>query len=540
MLVSFIRLFKILCCIAQYRLLELLPNVPTIVHIAMLPFYILPRHKGTRGARLRLAFEELGPIYIKFGQLLSTRPDLLAPDLIDELTLLQDKVPPFSADEFKRIVEHALKESTDNLFASYESQALASASIAQVHAAVLKTGEAVVIKVVRPGIEKIIDQDTRLLARIAQFIERYVKEGPRLRPVEVVRDYRDTVFDELDLMREAANASQLRRNFADSNMLYIPEVYWDLCRHNVIVIERIYGIPVNNIAALHAQNTDMKLLAERGVEIFFTQVFEHNFFHADMHPGNVFVSRETPHSPSFIGIDTAIVGSLSRADQYYLARNLIAMFRRDYHQVAELHVLSGWVPENTSVAAFESAIRAVCEPIFQKPLKEISFGEALITLFRTAQRFNMPVQPQLVLLQKTLLNIEGLGRQIYPELDLWQTAHPFLERWLKKRYHPNSLWREFKYHAPEWAEKLPELPALFFDTLVEIKKNAHESRTKNTTEVERKPQSNSINTAMRGIAAAALLILAAAFAANYTIPDINPNLIAILLSLIALLLILKK
>ena len=306
-----------------------------------------------------------------------------------------------------------------------------------------------------------------MLHFIASIVEKVLPNSRRLRPIDIVDDYRDTILDELDLAKEAANASQLRRNFLNSQLLYIPEVYWDYCCENVMVMERIYGVQVTDISELESQDTNMKELAERGVEIFFTQVFDHNFFHADMHPGNVFVSNDTPEKPKYIAVDMAIVGSLTREDQYYLARNLIAMFRRDYRQVAELHIKSGWVPSGTSIAGFESAIRSVCEPIFEKPLKDISFGQALITLFKTAQRFDMPVQPQLVLLQKTLVNIEGLGRQIYPDLDLWATAHPFLERWLKRRYHPKNLLKDMKHQAPEWLEKLPEIPQLAFKALEE-------------------------------------------------------------------------
>jgi len=465
-----LRLIHILRVFSKYKLYELLPSSSrTAAKMALLPFRAFPSSEENRAVRLRLALEELGPIFVKFGQLLSTRPDLLPFDLIEELIKLQDKVPPFDNDEFKRIVETALGCKVEDVFDNYQHEVLASASIAQVHAAQLKSGERVVIKVVRPDIEKTIEKDTQLLHTIAQWIEAFVKEARRLKPIEVVEDYRDTIFDELDLIKEGANASQLRRNFEHSDLLYVPEVFWEYSRRNVLVLERIHGIPVNDVERIHAQGTNMRLLAERGVEIFFTQVFDHNFFHADMHPGNVFVSEHNPSSPSYIGIDTAIIGSLSREDQYYLARNMIAMFRRDYRQVAELHVSSGWVPENTSVSAFESAIRSVCEPIFQKPLKDISFGEALISLFRTAQRFEMPVQPQLVLLQKTLLNIEGLGRQLYPELDLWDTAHPYLEKWLKKRYSVKNLAKDFQYYAPEWLEQLPQIPNLMINTANELK-----------------------------------------------------------------------
>lgn len=464
------RLLHILRIFLRYRLDQLLPkqHLPLQVKLLLLPCGLFPASPLNRGERLRRACEELGPIFVKFGQLLSTRPDLVPADIVSELNYLQDQVPPFAKEEFRAMVEHALGDAIENIFSDYETEPLASASVAQVHAATLKNGRKVVIKAIRPGIEKIIAQDVALLLKIAQLLERYSADGRRLRPVEIVQDYRTTIFDELDLQREAANASQLRRNFSNSSLLYVPEVFWDYTRNNIMVMERIYGIPVTDVAALNAQNTDMKKLAERGVEIFFTQVFEHNFFHADMHPGNIFVATEYPELPQYIAVDMAIIGSLTRADQYYLARNLLAMFRRDYRQVAELHVQSGWVPAHIRIEELEAAIRTVCEPIFEKPLKEISFGHVLLNLFRTARRFEMEVQPQLVLLQKTLLNIEGLGRQLYPDLDLWETAHPFLERWLKNRFHPKSLWSELKRNAPEWMEKFPQVPQLIFNSLQQL------------------------------------------------------------------------
>ncbi len=469
------RLLKILRVFLRYRLDKLLPkqHLPLQVKVLLLPCLLFPAPKLNRGERLRRACEELGPIFVKFGQLLSTRPDLVPADIITELNYLQDQVPPFAKEEFRSMVELALGDSIENIFNDYDAEPLASASVAQVHGATLKNGRKVVIKAIRPGIENVIAQDVALLLKIAELLERFSVDGRRLRPVEIVQDYRTTIFDELDLQREAANASQLRRNFSNSNLLYVPEVFWDYTRNNIMVMERIYGIPVTDIEALKAQNTDMKKLAERGVEIFFTQVFEHNFFHADMHPGNIFVAHENPHAPShtgpqYIAVDMAIIGSLTRADQYYLARNLLAMFRRDYRQVAELHIQSGWVPAHIRVDELEAAIRTVGEPIFEKPLKEISFGHVLLNLFRTAQRFEMDVQPQLVLLQKTLLNIEGLGRQLYPDLDLWNTAHPFLERWIKNRFHPKSLWRELKRYAPEWMEKFPQTPQLIFNSLQQL------------------------------------------------------------------------
>ncbi|HWV14174.1 MAG TPA: ubiquinone biosynthesis regulatory protein kinase UbiB [Cellvibrio sp.] len=472
-MIIFFRLLTIVRVFLRYRLDQLIPrqHLPLQAKLLLLPCALFPSSRLSRGERLRRACEELGPIFVKFGQLLSTRPDLIAEDIVIELNYLQDRVTPFAKEEFRRIVELALGDSIENIFSDYDPEPLASASVAQVHTARLKNGREVIIKAVRPGIENVIAQDVALLLQLARLLEKYSVDGRRLRPVEIVQDYRTTIFDELDLQREAANASQLRRNFSNSELLYVPEVYWDYTRNNILVMERIYGIPVTDIAALHAQNTDMKKLAERGVEIFFTQVFDHNFFHADMHPGNIFVARQEAHSkngPQYISVDMAIIGSLSRADQYYLARNLLAMFRRDYRQVAELHVQSGWVPNHVRVEDFEAAIRTVCEPIFEKPLKDISFGYVLLNLFRTARRFEMEVQPQLVLLQKTLLNIEGLGRQLYPELDLWSTAHPYLERWLKKRFHPKTLWGELKRYGPEWMEKFPQVPHLIFNGLQQL------------------------------------------------------------------------
>ncbi|WP_053980520.1 ubiquinone biosynthesis regulatory protein kinase UbiB [Marinagarivorans algicola] len=463
---SIARFLKIARVIGRYRLDELLPSSmqPIQLKLILAPFKLGRAPQLNRAERLRLALEELGPIFVKFGQLLSTRPDLIPPDLIIELNKLQDRVTPFDGEIFCALVEKALGHPLTDIFDEFDRQPLASASIAQVHTATLKNGDKVVVKAVRPNIEKTIVKDVGLMRLLAHILERYAPHGKRLKPIAVVEEYQQTIFDELDLMRETANASQLKRNFEQSPLLYVPNVYWPYCRRNVMVMERIYGAQVTDIATFNKEGIDLKVLAERGVEIFFTQVFRDNFFHADMHPGNVFVDISDAQSPSYIALDMAIMGSLDREDQYYLARNLLAMFRRDYRQVAELHVLSGWVPKSTSVGAFEAAIRAVCEPIFEKPLKEISFGEALITLFQTAQRFEMPVQPQLVLLQKTLLNIEGLGRQLYPDLDLWETAHPYLEKWLKERFAPKSLWKELKRQAPEWLEKFPEVPHLILET----------------------------------------------------------------------------
>ncbi len=438
--------------------------------LLLLPWRFFVPATKPRAERLRLAFEALGPVFIKFGQMLSTRRDLLPDDIAEELKKLQDRVPPFEGALAQSLIEAALESPVSELFDRFDVSPIASASVAQVHPAVLKDGREVVVKVIRPGIDRTIRKDVALLYSLARVVEALWQDGKRLRPVDVVREYEQTIFDELDLRKEAANGSQLRRNFADSPILYVPEIYWDYTRQNVLVMERIHGIPVAEIERLKEQNTDFKLLAERGVEIFFTQVFRDSFFHADMHPGNIFVSLDNPADPQYIAIDFGIVGSLTAEDQSYLARNFLAFFQRDYRQVAQLHVDSGWVPPDTNVDAFETAIRSVCEPIFEKPLKDISFGQVLLGLFQTARRFNMEVQPQLVLLQKTLLNIEGLGRQLYPELDLWQTGKPFLENWMKERMGPKGVYRAIKQQAPDWLDKLPHLPQLVYDALGQLRK----------------------------------------------------------------------
>ena len=430
--------------------------------------------------RIRRALEDLGPIFVKFGQLLSTRRDLLPDELADELAKLLDRVPPFPGATARVLVERAYKRSVEEVLDDFSEEPLASASIAQVHSARLKDGSPVVVKVLRPGIEKTIRRDISLMYTVAGLAERYSREGRRLRPVEVVREYEKTIFDELDLMREAANASQQRRNFLDSPILYIPEVHWDLTRKNVMVMERISGTPVNDIAALKAQGLSMQELGERGVEIFFTQVFRDNFFHADMHPGNIFVEP----SGRYISIDFGIMGTLTSEDQRYLAENLLAFFNRDYRRVAELHVESGWVPPGTRVDEFESAIRTVSEPIWQKPLSQISFGHFLVSLFQTARRFNMEVQPQLVLLEKTLLNIEGLGRQLYPDLDLWATAKPFLERWMASQVGPRAFLERLKASSPLLSEQIPQLPALTLKALLAFE-NAQSTSARRTAELQR-------------------------------------------------------
>ncbi len=466
---SLLRLLTLLWVFMRYRLDTLLTgHVPWQLKPLFWLCSLFPKPSDDRGECLRIACEQMGPVYVKFGQLLSTRPDLVPSDIVKALNHLQDNVTPFDGQLFKAMVAEALGSPIEALFSEFDDQPLASASIAQVHAAKTIDGREVVIKVVRPGIAKTIEKDLKLMRSIAAFGERWLPDGKRLRLTDVVRDYDITITDELDLQKEGANACQLKRNFEHSPMLYVPQIHWDYSTNNILVMERIHGIPVTHMDELRAQGTNIELLAKRGVEIFFTQVFEHNFFHADMHPGNIFVSKETPSQPKYIAIDTAIIGSLTREDQYYLARNLLAMFKRDYRLVAELHVQSGWVPKSTRVGELEAAVRSVCEPIFGKPLAEISFGRVLITLFKTARRFNMSVQPQLVLLQKTLLNIEGLGRQIYPELDLWETAKPFLERWLKEQYRPKALINHMKRYGPEWWEKLPQLPSQILNTIERV------------------------------------------------------------------------
>lgn len=433
--------------------------------IYLFPWNWFRRKRKPRAVRMREALEDLGPIFIKFGQMLSTRRDLLADDIADELQRLQDEVPPFPGKQARKLVEKAFATPVSELFATFEEQPIASASIAQVHAATLNTGEDVVVKVLRPDVMPIIKRDISLLYIIADLAARYSSQLRRLRPVEVVAEYEKTIIDELDLLREAANASQLRRNFETSNDLYVPEIYWDYIRKNVLVMERIYGVPIRDTKTLREKDTNMERLAAMGVEIFFTQVFSHNFFHADMHPGNIFVDIEDPQRPKYIAVDFGIIGTLSQTDKRYLAENFLAFFQRDYYKVAKLHVESGWVPPGTRIDEFESAIRSVCEPIFEKPLKEISFGQLLLRLFQTARRFDMEVQPQLVLLQKTLLNIEGLGRQLYPDLDLWKTAKPFLERWMEEQVGAKAMLRNMKDDLPYLIEKLPEMPGLIYKGL---------------------------------------------------------------------------
>ena len=429
-----------------------------------------------RAERLRLALQELGPVSIKFGQLLSTRRDLLPDDVADELSLLQDKVAPFDSDQATSAIEHELGKPVDQLFDEFDGTPLAAASVAQVHSVTLPDGESAVIKVLRPGIEKQIAADIRLLKRLAKIINSLSDDLKRLRLPEVVEDYEATITAELDLRHEAANASLLKRNTSKRKLVYVPTVFWDYSSPRIMVSERISGIPIGDIPALNEAGVNMKVLAERGVEIFFSQVFDDCFFHADMHPGNIFVDATHPEEPTYIAIDCAIVGQLSREDQYYVARNLLAILQRNYRLVAELHIESGWVPAATRVQDFESTIRMLCEPIFDRPLHEISLGHMLVNLFRAASSFDMRVQPQLVLLQKTLLNIEGLGRQLYPELNLWETAKPFLEDWLKRQYSPMNVVRQLQRDAPAFVHHASQLPEVIPQFLANQRKGLKEEQ----------------------------------------------------------------
>ena len=427
-------------------------------------FYLSPatwferRKGGTRGERIRLALEELGPIFVKFGQALSTRRDLLPPDIADELEKLQDRVPPFPGHEARAIVERAYGRPVTEVFEQFDEAPLAAASIAQVHVAKLRTGEDVVVKVIRPGVRERIERDLEVMHVFARLARDYAREGHRLRPVEVVKEYEKTILDELDLMREAANAAQLKRNFAGNELLHVPAVYWDYCRPEAMVMERIRGVIISDLEELRRRGANIQRLAENGVTIFFTQVLRHNFFHADMHPGNIFVQLDDPEYPKYCAVDFGIMGTLTARDQHYLAENFLAFFERDWRRVAQLHVDSGWVPADTRVDELETAVRTVCEPIFNKPLSEISFGQVLMRLFEVARRFQMTVQPQLILLQKTLLQIEGLGRQLYPDLDLWKTAQPILREWASDRLSGRNLASQLRRQLPDLSEALRMLP----------------------------------------------------------------------------------
>jgi ubiquinone biosynthesis protein len=468
------RLLKINLTLAKWGLDEIIVSLHLFKpfrFITRLNPYNWNRKSLARGEALRKTLEELGPLFVKFGQALSTRPDILPPDIARELTFLQDSVKPFSSSLALQIFEKTFGVSPYQVFQTFDENPLASASMAQVHAATLKSGESVVVKILRPNIKKTIKSDLRILHTLAKLAQRYWPETRRFRPIDIVKEFENHLLDEMDLQKEAANASQLRRNFENSPILYIPKIHWDFVKTNIMVMERIYGIPVLDKDSLQKHHINIPLLAERGVEMFFTQVFRDCYFHADMHPGNIFVTENNPQYPQFICVDFGIMGSLSDNDKYYLAENLMAFLNRDYRRVATLHIESGWVNPKTRVDEFESAMRTVCEPILDRPLNDISFGEVVLRLFQVAQRFQMEIQPQLVLLQKTLMAIEGLGRQLYPELDLWKTAKPILEKWLKTQIGPRALIKTLKENATFYTEKLPLLPQLTYDVLSIIKNN---------------------------------------------------------------------
>ncbi|HJP37611.1 MAG TPA: ubiquinone biosynthesis regulatory protein kinase UbiB [Gammaproteobacteria bacterium] len=461
----FLRLLDIQRVLVRHGLDELITSVHLFRPLRFI-FYLWPanwvrtRSSAPRGQRIREALEELGPIFVKFGQSVSTRQDLLPEDIGIELAKLQDQVPPFSGTMALRAIHNAFGQPAEEVFATFNPEAMAAASIAQVHVATLHNDLEVIVKILRPNVHQDVERDIEILYLIAKLAQRYWAEGHRLRPIEVVAEYEATVLNELDLMREASNAAQLRRNFKGSPLIYVPEVYWDYCRTQVMVMEHIHGVPINDMESLRRAGTNFRKLAANGVEIFFTQVFRDNFFHADMHPGNIFVDITDPKNPRYAAVDFGIVGTLDDTDRHYLAENFMAFFQRDYHRVAQLHVNSGWVPADTRVNELESGFRTVCEPIFNKPLKEISFGQVLLKLFQVAQRFDMKVQPQLFLLQKTLMQIEGLGRELYPDLDLWETGQPVLKKWMAQQTGPKATAERIRQELPEVRYVLEHLPGV--------------------------------------------------------------------------------
>ncbi len=504
-----LRLLQIAWIILRFRLDRLIPQemqLPLPIAILRWSLGLLPEPSISPAVSLRLAFEALGPVFIKFGQSLSTRKDMLAADTAEELGRLTDQVPPFDSDVSAAVIALALGEPIADLFASFEPNPLASASVAQVHGATLADGRNVVVKVIRPGIDKRIRKDINLMLLLAGVAEARFADARRLHLTMLVRDYERVIMDELDLRLEAANANRLRENWLNSGKLYVPEVFFELTRTNVMVSERIYGTSIAQIDALREQGVDMQKLGTLGLEIFFTQVFEQNYFHADMHPGNVFVDASNPADPTYIGLDCAIMGSLTEADTDYLAQNLHAFFTRDYAEVARLHLVSGWVPPGTDAGQLEGVIRSVCEPVFQKPISEISFGRVLKDLFDAARQFNVEIQPQLVLLQKTLLNIEGLGRQVYPELDLWETAAPFMRRWIMRRANLTSVLRRLFPAAPDFLVRIAEMPQLAHDALTELKGagSRHDAQMRQLAQIAQDLQRSQKRTArLAGVAIAA-------------------------------------
>lgn len=462
------RLSSIALTLARYRLDEILTGLPPLKFaraVRLLPWGRRQVRELPRGARLRLALQELGPIYVKFGQILSTRRDLLPPDIADELAGLQDDVPPFDSDQARSIIETELGAPVDELFAEFDNTPLASASIAQVHAARLKSGEEVVVKVVRPGIRAQIERDLKLLTSLGRLVRRYHPEGDRIRPDDIVAEFERVIYGELDMQAEAANAALIRRNFEDSRDLYIPAIHWDYTAHQVLVMERVSGIPVRDIAELKRRGVNLEKLARRGIRVFYTQVFRDNLFHADMHPGNILVDASQPDDPTFISLDFGIVGSLTPKDLYYIGENFLAIFNREYRRVAELHVEAGWVPPDTRIDQLEAAARTVCEPSFTRPLEEVSFAELVINLFSVARRFKLTLQPQLIMLQKTLLNIEGMGRDLYPKINIWEVAKPELEAIYAERYGLPRTAERIRRQLPGMLARSPELPTLIYEYL---------------------------------------------------------------------------
>ncbi|WP_265658889.1 ubiquinone biosynthesis regulatory protein kinase UbiB [Francisella philomiragia] len=492
MIRKFLRLIYIFYIINRYCLLNEPIRATKIRSLKLIllinPFYYSPRvRKLEHGVRIREALEKLGPIFIKFGQALSVRADLLPPEVIKEVSKLQDNVPPFDNDIAAQQIEKSAKKPINKIFKSFESTPLASASVAQVHGAVLQNDEKVVVKVLRPGIEKILKLDTSLMLFFATLLSK-LKEIKRFKPVEIVKEINQSFFDELDLVREASNASQIRRNFEGSTIHYVPKIYWEYTSSTVMVMERVSGVRVSDIETLDALGVDRRLLAQRGVEIFYSQVFDDCFFHADMHPGNMFIDVTNPADPKYISIDFGIVGTLNRDDQRYLAGNFLAFFKRDYRKVAELHIESGWVPSDTREDVLESAIRTVCEPIFEKPMKEISLGYTLMQLFAVARRFNMNIQPQLTLLQKTLFHVEGLGQKLCPELNIWETSRPILEKWMKEQMGLRGFYHRSLENMPRVSDKLPELPRMVFDILQQTQINLKEASPSQITSDTQEPK----------------------------------------------------
>jgi ubiquinone biosynthesis protein len=519
---QFLRIWHIGVILKRYRLDELFNTNRLPGPIRWLRVF-MPAGKDMsglpRGERLRLALQDLGPVYVKFGQILSTRRDLLPQDIADELALLQDQVPPFPGDEARNIIEEALGEPVSEIFASFDTNPLASASIAQVHPATLHDGREAVVKVVRPGISKQLRKDIDLLTAIAKLAEKFMQSGARIQPLKVVQEFETVVFDELDMQREAANASILRRNFKGSTDLYIPEVYWEWCHRKVMVMERVSGLPVGDVENLKKHGVNLKKLARRGVRVFYTQVFRDNLFHADLHPGNILVDASDPDDPAYIAMDFGIVASLSTEDLYYIAENFKALFNQDYRRVAALHIEAGWVPAETRLEELEAATRSVGEPNFTRPLNEVSFGKVLFDLFSVAQRFQLTLQPQLLMLQKTLLNVEGLARQLDPELDIWGVAKPELETILRQRHNLENVSHELRERLPGWLAQAPEIPGLVHDFLVKANKGQLLTRTASEDAARaRQEQRVSRNKALKVLAGGSLSIPGAILTAMETGP----------------------